>query len=214
MKNIAFFILIILGSHQINAQDSLKIERYKMEAGIYIPLDNLADKIGVSSQIGFWYRRPIKYNDILEIGFNMVVPNVRNNFNYKSNDSIYSVKSKGINLFVGCRINKHYYFLTNASDQYLEWISSIGLHFFSFEDKENPGDNSGYYTNEKGEKIYRIDTNTKSLMCVGIEQGFGFNFKQFGLKTLYRFTPYNWFTHKIEKGFGMSALSISVTYGF
>ena len=169
MKKLNLVIIIFL-SLNINAQefvkDTTKYKRFKIESGMFIPLGNLKDKIGVSCQTSFWYRTRIDHNDMMDFGINVIVPNVENSFAFQGKDSIYILKAKGITIMIGCRMNKHYPVTIFNKKNNIEWSSTFGGSFFSFEDKESPEDESGFYTDENGNQVYRIDTNTKALSCI------------------------------------------------
>ncbi|MGV3698120.1 hypothetical protein [Flavobacterium sp.] len=214
MKNL--IVLIVFGLNlSLNAQefakDTTKYQRIKIASGIFIPVGNLKDKIGVSSQTSIWYRTRIDHNDMMDLGLNIVVPNARNSFAYQGNDSIYNVKTKGLSFMIGCRMNKNYPVTIFNKKNNFEWSSSFGASFFSFEDKENPGDESGFYTDGNGTRIYRIDTNTKALSCFYLGQGIGVSYSKFGFHLEYSYTPYDLFSKRIEKGFGSSSLTMSLS---
>lgn len=114
----------------------------------------------------------------------------------------------------GCRMNKLYPVELFHKKTTFEWSSSLGVSFFAFEDKENPEDSSGYSTNSNGEKVYNIDTNTKDLTCLFIAQGIGLNAQKYGVQMTYSFTPYSWFSKRIDSDFGNSSLSLSIYYKF
>lgn len=214
MKKLIVIITVFL-SLSSNAQefvkDTTKYARFKVESGMFIPMGSLKDKIGVSSQTSFWYRTRIEHNDMMDFGINIIVPNVENSFAYQGKDSIYIVKAKGVTIMVGFRMNKNYPVTIFNRKNNFEWSSTFGGSFFSFEDKENPEDESGYYTDENGNEIYRIDTNTKALSCVYLAQGIGLSSNRFGLHIDYNYTPYDLFSKRIEKGFGNSSLTMSLS---
>lgn len=212
MKKLILIAIVFLQSN-VNAQglvkDTIKYKRFKIESGVVIPLGNLKDKIGVSNQIGFWYRTRIEHNDIMDLGMNIVLPNVENSFKYKGNDSIFNVKAKGITIMIGCRMNKSYPLNIFNKKRTFEWRSTFGASFFSFEDKENPEDESGFYTDENGNQYYRIDTNTKTLSCFYLAQGIGLSSNKLGFHIDFNYTPYDLFSKRIEKGFGNCSLTTS-----
>lgn len=213
MKKVVIIILFLLCNY-VTAQefviDSTQFEHNKFEAGYFFPLGNLKTKIGISDQYGFWYRSRIEHNDLLDVGCNIIIPNIKNTFVYQGQDSIFNVKAKGITIMIGCRVNKLYPIVNKKA--ILEWSSGFGASFFSFEDKEHPEDTSGYYEDEDGNKSYHIDTNTKSLNSLYVSQGIVLTSKKIGVQINYNFIPYNWFTKRIENDFGKSSLSLFLSY--
>ena len=212
--NIILIFICISSNAQEFVKDTTKYERYKFETGILIPLGNLQSKIDVSQQYGFWYRTRIEHNDLLDLGFNIVVPTIKNSFVYRGKDSVFNVKPKGISVMVAFRMNKLYGFTIFQKSATIEWSSTFGASFFSFEDKENPEDESGYYTDENGNLTYRIDTNTKALSCLYAAQGVSITSNRIGIQVIYNFTPYNWFSKSIYNDFGKSSLSLQFSYKF
>lgn len=212
MKKI-LIILLIFKVLNLNSQpvlkDSTTMNRFKFEAGFVVPIGNLKEKIGVSQIYNFSYSIKIEKNDILDIGISVIVPKVENAFNFTENDSVYSVKNKAVNVMFGCKIHKQYFINKNTS---FEWISGLGVSIFSFEDKINPQDDSGYYIDENGERKYRIDTNTKGLTAMYIAQGVGFNYNNVGVECMYNFAPYYWFQKKIDPDFGNSSLCLNLYF--
>ncbi|WP_310555007.1 hypothetical protein [Flavobacterium sp.] len=223
-KLFILFLIFVYGN--IEAQefkiDSTKYERFKIEYGMLIPLGNLKEKFETSHEIGFWYRTRIAHNDLLDIGFNLNLPSSPKRFNYYGKDSIFRVKTKGLNGMFGFRMNKLYKLNQNIA---LEWRSSIGYHFFIFDDlenrlydKKNPPSQAEIdkqiEEDRKNNVIRTKNTYSKALSSLYLGQGFTLNYKQIGLQCNYNFTPYNWFSKKIDGHFGNSSLSISTFYKF
>lgn len=213
MKNklIIMLLFAVINSKAQNLKnDTTAVDRYNFEAGVFVPMGNLKEKIGLSQIYSFYYSKRIEHKDILDLGFSIIVPKVENAFNYRENDSVYRVKSRGVNIMLACRIQKQY----AVKNIKIQWISILGLSFFNFEDKINPQDDSGYYTNNSGQNEYRYDTNIKGLTSFFIGQGIGFKYKKIGFSASYNFTPYYWFQKKIDPNFGNSSLIFSVSYNF
>lgn len=81
-----------------------------------------------------------------------------------------------------------------------------------FTDKERLNVKPTWETDENGNKTYNLNSDVKSLTSVYLAQGFGITRKKFGVSAYYNFTPYNWFSKRIEKNFGNSSLSIALIY--
>lgn len=211
MKKVLVIIVLLLQIMATAQEEPSKFEHFKLEAGVLVPLGNLKSKIGLSQQYGFWYRTRMEHNDLLDLGFNLVVPTIRNSFEYQGKDSIFHVKPKGLTIMVGCRMNKLYHISLLRNKATIEWSSTFGGSFLSFEDKENPEDTSGYYLDGNGNYSYHIDTNTKALSCIYAAQGVSVTCKNIGFQINYNFTPYTWFTKRIENDFGRSSLSLQLS---
>jgi hypothetical protein len=207
--SILFLTQIVVAQEFV--KDTTKYQRFKIELGMFIPVGNLRDKIGVSNQASFWYRTRIEHNDMMDFGINFIVPNVENSFVYKGKDSIYNVKAKGLSIMLGCRMNKNYQVTIFNRKKTLEWSSTFGGSFFSFEDKENPEYDGGWHTDENGSHVYKIDTNTRALSCIYLAQGIGLSSNRLGIHIDYNYTPYDLFSKRIEKGFGNSSLTMSLS---
>lgn len=208
-------IICFLNSFSQEKQiNNSKFKHYKFETGILIPIDNLKSKIGVSSQFGFWYRKLQENNDILDLGFQITIPNVKDNFAFKGEDSIFQVKAKGFEFKLGTRMNKLYSINSNKKETVLEWSSGFGLSVFMFEDKENPEDSSGYKIDKNGNRVYVIDTNTKGLTSLYLSQGLSFTSTNWGINLIYNFVPYHWFSKRIDSDFGKSSLSFNTSFKF
>lgn len=221
-----FILFLIFVYTKITAQDfkidSTKYERFKIEYGMLIPLGNLKEKFETSHEIGFWYRSRIAHNDLLDIGFSLNLPFNPKRFNFYGNDSTFRVKTKGLNGMFGFRMNKLYKLNQKIT---LEWKSSIGYNFFIFDDlenrlydKKNPTSQAEVdKQNEEDRKnkvIRTKNTYSKALSSLYLGQGFSLNYKQIDLQCNYNFTPYNWFSKRIDDSFGNSSMSISTFYKF
>lgn len=211
---IVSFIFNWASNAQSKSIDSLKMKHFKFETGILIPLDNLKSKIGVSTVFGFWYRNRFENNDLLDLGLQISIPNVKNSFEFKGKDSTFQVRAKGFEFKLGTRVNKVYNLNLTSKKTNLEWSSGFGVSVFMFEDKENPEDSSGYFTDKDGKRSYNVDTNTKGLTSLYLSQGIGFTTQNFGFNLVYNFIPYNWFSKRIESDFGKSSLFVTSSFNF
>jgi hypothetical protein len=228
MKKLILLFLIFIFSKTQSQDfkiDSTKYERYKIEFGMLIPLGNLKEKFETSPEVGFWYRTRIAHNDLLDFGIKLNLPSNPKRFNYYGKDSIFQVKPKGVNGMIGLKINKLYNLKLLNSQITLEWSSSIGYSFFVFDDiegrlyyKKNPPTQTeidAQNEDDKKNNTYRINnTYTKALSSLYLGQGITINYKYFGLQCQYNFTPYNWFSKRIDTDFGNSSLSLGAFYKF
>jgi hypothetical protein len=210
---VTIFLLIIFTQMQaqIYEIDSVKIDRFRIEAGLFVPVGNLSNKMDVSKEIGVYYRIKAAHKDIVDVGFKGYFPEGSKEFTYYGRDSIYATRSKSFGFIALTKINKHYNFSLFKKEIIVEWTSGIGFNFLFFEDKESPENTSGTRINEDGNSETIIDTNSKALMSPFLSQSFGFTRKRIGFSVQYDFMPYNWFTKRIESSFGNSAFSLFVS---
>lgn len=198
--------------------DTTRYKRCKIEYGMLIPLGNLKTKFETSHELGFWFRTRIAHNDMMDFGLRLNIPSNPKEFNYQGNDSIFKLKTKGLNGVLGIRMNKIVHLNKDIS---LEWSTSIGYGFFIFDDlegrlydKRNPPSQAEIdRQNEEDRKNNTIrikNTYSKALSSLYLGQGITFNYKQIGMHCNYNFIPYNWFSNRIEADFGASSLSINV----
>ena len=212
-----FFLLLIFIS-KVGAQeydiDTTRYKRCKIEYGMLIPLGNLKTKFETSHELGFWFRTRIAHNDMMDFGFRLNLPSNPKEFNYQGNDSIFKLKTKGLNGVVGIRMNKIVHLNKDIS---LEWSTSIGYCFFIFDDlegrlydKRNPPSPEQIENDKKNKALFSSDNYSKALSSLYLGQGFTLNYKLVGLHCNYNFTPYSWFLNRIDKDFGASSLSINL----
>jgi len=84
-------------------------EHFIGEAGVRVPLGNLADKIGTSPEFGLWYRcRMDESVDMVDIGVSISIPGNTREFDYTTPDSLYRTKAKGVCGMIGIRPTKVY----------------------------------------------------------------------------------------------------------
>ncbi len=221
-----FLIFIFSKTHSQDFKiDSTKYERFKIEYGMLIPIGNLKEKFETSHEVGFWYRTRIAHNDLMDFGIKLNLLSNPKKFNYNGNDSIFQVKPKGLNGMIGLKMNKLHDLKFLNSKITLEWSSSIGYSFFVFDDvegrlydKNNPPTQAEIEAqNEEDRKnnTYRIkNTYTKALSSLYLGQGITINYKYFGLQCQYNFTPYSWFSKRIDSDFGNSSISLGAFYKF
>lgn len=211
MKKYYLLICLSLFGIEIIAQET-KIERVKIETGIQIPLGNLANKHELSEELGVYYRTKLPFDDILDLGVKFYFPNEKYDFTYFAEDSTYSTKVKDFNFTILGKVNKHYNFNLLKKEFVLEWTSGFGFNFLMFTDKEKLDKKPTWETDENGNKVWNVNSDAKSLTSICLSQGIGINRKKFGVSAYYIFTPYNWFSKRIEKSFGNSSMSFVLIY--
>lgn len=202
----------MLALNLLIAQNETKFKRFSFETGVFIPINNLNTKLDVSPQFGFWYLTKVDHDDVLELGFLVTIPQGKEKFNWTGEDSIYQVKAKDIEFKVGAKMNKIYNTRRFIKSSSFAWTSGFGVSVLAFEDKENPNNDTGTYTNEKGEKYSVIDWNLKGLTSFYLSQGIGLQTNRFEVNLNYYYVPYNYFSDKIESDFGAHSLSFTMHY--
>ncbi len=215
MKKIIHILILLFCLPMVAQQfeiDSTKIERIRVEGGLFVPLGNLCNKMGVSKEIGVYYRLKMPHNDMADLGFKFYFPENNQDFTYYGRDSTYLTQSKSFGIMALMKINKEYSFHVFTKEVTFEYTSGFGINFFLFDNKEMKNTGTETYTDENGNLVYKINTDLKALMSPLVSQGFGFSRKKIGLHFQYNFTPYNWFSKRIEKSFGNSSFSLGINY--
>lgn len=208
--------ILLLFCYPILAQeypiDSLKTEKIRLEAGLFVPLGSLSNKMGISKEFGIYYRLKMPHNDIADLGFKFYFPEDNKDFTYYDRDSTYTTRSKSFGLIALTKINKHFQINIFEKEYIVEYSSGIGFNFFLFDNKVM--DESGWETNtdDDGNNSYKLNTDLKALMSPYFSQSIGVSRKQLGLSLQYNFMPFNWFSKRIEGGFGNSGASIVFIY--
>lgn len=213
MKKLIYTIIVLFCLPMVAQQyemDSTKMERIRVEGGLFVPLGNLSNKMGVSKEIGVYYRLKMPHNDIADLGFKFYFPENNKDFTYYGRDSTYVTQSKSFGLIALMKINKQYEFHVFNKEFTFEYASGYGINFFVFDNKEIENKGTESYTDENGNLVYKITTDLKALMSPLLSQGIGFTRKRLGVHFYYNFTPYNWFSKRIEKNFGNSSFSVGL----
>lgn len=211
MKKYILCLVLFLIAHLTFSQHQ-EFNKFNVETGVQIPLGNLSKKFAFSEEIGFYYRTKIAFDDVFNVGIKFNFPNKNTEFAYYATDSIYQTKLKDINITVLGKVDKQYDFKILNNSFVFEWTSGFGFSFLLFDDKEIVNKKPNWQTDENGEKTLNINSDAKSLTSVFISQGIGITRKKIGISANYNFTPYNWFSKRIEKSFGNSSLSFVLTY--
>lgn len=192
--------------------DSTRIERIRVEGGLFVPLGNLSNKMGVSKEIGVYYRFKMPHNDIADLGFKFYFPENNQDFTYYGRDSTYVTQSKSFGLIALMKINKQYPIIVFNNEINFEYSSGIGINFFLFDNQEMKEKGWETITDEDGNKSYKLNTDIKALMSPYFSQSIGLSKKRIGIGFQYNFIPFNWFTKRIEGSFGNSGFSVLLSY--
>lgn len=203
MKKI-IIITLLFGTLISSAQG---YERFIGEAGMRVPLGNLADKIGPSPEFGLWFRsRMDESDDVLDIGISISIPGTAHEFDYTTPDSLYRTKAKGVCGMIGIRPTKVY---TVGFDLSLEWVSTFGYAFMMYDDKE------ARYKHRAFPEEFEDSDNTsfiKAFSTFHIGQGVRLNYANVGVQVHYSYTPYGLLTDYVPQNFGSHSLSFGVIY--
>lgn len=211
MKKCQVIVLVLWVIEPLFSQE-INFKKFKIETGVQMPMGNLADKIGLSEELGLYYRMQSSFDDIVDLGFKINFLNHTNGFTYFDRDTIYQTNSKDVNLSFLTKVNKHYDVKFLNKDFKIEWINGFGFNFLLFDDKERLNNEIYSYTDDDGNLIIDINNDIKSLISPYFSQGIGIHKGSFGISVNYIFTPYNWLSKRIEKNFGNSSISYLITY--
>lgn len=206
------FLFIGFKGYMQSVKDTISGHHFKAEYGLVFPVGNLSQKIGIGHQIGFWYCKKIQHGDVLDLGVTLTLPKIEDKFKFQGKDSVFMVYSQKIHVQLASRFNKYFDGKQSQNKIRLVWSTSYGVSFFCFEDLENPEKSIKFYTDENGTKVLKMDTNTKALTSIYFGQGFGITSKRLGLQLSYNFTPYSWFSKKIDTNFGNSSIGLQIQY--
>jgi len=203
-----FILLTVAFCLAANAQqtvtDTTVYERIIIEAGVRVPLDKMADKMGPSPEFGLWFRSRLRNTDLFDVGVTVFVPTNRRGFEYTDANLTYTVKPTGVSGMAGVRINKLYNLGGSHYKKSVEWSTTGGYAFFVYNDKQfRPGNGR--------EADYSL-TYAKAFSTFSVGQGLKFTVDNVGLQLHYNYTPYGLFSDHVPDNFGSHSLSIGVFY--
>ena len=180
-----------------------KNENVSFEPGLRLPVGSLAYVMGASPELGIWVRGKINDDNYLDIGGSAFAVEEKNEFMYTSRGETYGVKLKGAGGTAGFRLAKLYDLSSGKYKTGLEWLSTFGYAFLTYEDK---------YTieNNQGESFEKTDLKAFHTFTLG--QGFRFTVDNVGLQVNYNYSPYGQFNSHVSSGFGAHSLSAGVIY--
>ncbi len=199
---VSLLLASLIGSAQVRPFLS-PTERVYVEAGGYIPLDGLKDKIQPSVNFGFWYRAVHFERESLEIGFNLTVPESVGNFEYIHRDSIFNNRIRGLGGTIGIRYSARMDFFESPTTG-IEWYSTLGYGFLTYRSQfVGYADSSIPVEKERYSKVF-------STTSIGLGvRGF---YKNVGIQAGYQWTPYSWFYKELPRDFGSGALLVGIVY--
>ena len=210
-KTIALCLLsfCLHANAQLMATDTTYYPKCIIEEGLHIPLGRLADKIGPSPEIGLWRRNRIVNNDMLDVGFTLYMPMQKKEFDYKTPDSVYRVKAKGVSGMVGVRMCKIYTIGGKSVPKKMEWVSSFGYAFFIYHDKEAQHLHETYPEDYKDSKN---SSYTKAFSTFHIGQGIRVDIANVAVQLHYNYTPYGLLTTSVPNNFGSHSLTAGLLF--
>jgi hypothetical protein len=197
-------IFCTIANAQQPVKDSVNYERFIAEAGIRIPLDKLANKIGPSPEFGLWFRSRMRNNDMIDLGFTLYAPTNRREFNYIGDNENYMVKPALVSGMVGVRFNKLYKLAGNRFTKTIEWSSTAGYAFFMY--------NSEIYNVSAGRQNAENNNVAKALSTFQIGQGIKININNVGLQLHYNYTPYGLLSNHVADDFGAHSITFGMLY--
>lgn len=176
---------------------------FVIEIGSRIPIGSLADKIGISPELGFWVRSNINKDKILDFGFSAAMLSETKPFDYREDGINYKGKPLGAAGMVGFRLARVYDLGIDKYTSNFEWVTSFGYAFFMHETRYIPlGEQN--LTGEKSE--------VRGFSAPHLGQGMRFTIDNLGLYASYNYTPYGYFSRHIDTNFGAHSLSVGIVY--
>lgn len=205
----AYFALIIfafclMANAQQTLTDTTFYERIIIEAGLKIPISNLADKIGPSPEFGLWYRTSMPNNDMIDAGFTLYMPTNRREFDYKDEAEVYIVKPAGVSGMVGVRFNKLYSLGGAKYKKSMEWSTTGGYAFFMYNNKD--------FVTGNGRTGDVVQTYAKALSTFQISQGLKYTINNMGVQLQYNYTPFSLFSDHVPDNFGSHSFTLGLCY--
>ena len=182
-----------------NVNDLRYYERVSIEAGLRLPFGELADKVGVSPEVGLWFRTRLRNDDMLDIGGTVCIPSNIKEFDYQSHGEMYKVSPAGVSGMAGVRFSKVYKLNSDRYKKSTEWLSSFGYAYFMYRDRyalNTPAENNSH----------------KALSTFHIGQGLRLNVDNVGFQVNYSYTPYGQFSSHVPQSFGAHSLSVGIVY--
>ena len=221
MKNL-LILLVLLGSAVAHAQDvfrdstmtdSTSYHRFVAEAGLRVPLGNLADKTGPSAEFGVWWCTRIAHNDMMDWGFSLYIPQNPQDFTYRFRGAEYTTKAIGMSGMVGVRFCKVYSLGARSS---IEWVSSYGYAFFTYYDEakdQAEATQPGRKTmQDDNTQTIEIDSYGRAFSTFHVGQGVRLNVGRVSIYGSYNFTPYGLLSSYVPDNFGSHSISASVQF--
>ncbi|OIQ21321.1 MAG: hypothetical protein BM557_03455 [Flavobacterium sp. MedPE-SWcel] len=174
-----------------------------IESGVRIPLGKLADKIGVSPELGFWWRHFIEENEMLDWGFSGYIYSNARAFDYRDTGASNKAKPIGMGGMTAFRLTKIYNLGRGKYKTDLEWVSTFGYSFFMYEDEYRP------FNEVRPEDE---DSRVRGLSAPVVGQGVRFTIENLGLYVNYNYSPYGKFSSHVEDDFGSHSLNLGIIY--
>ncbi|KOS07761.1 hypothetical protein AM493_18170 [Flavobacterium akiainvivens] len=222
MKKILIF-LILLAVSPVHAQQNRGIERdstitdttryarFVAEAGVRIPLGRMKEKYGTSAEFGAWWRTRVAYNDMLDLGFSLYIPQNPQEFTYTYRGEALPTNAIGVSGMVGMRFCNVYVLGGKTS---LEWVSSYGYAFFTYYDEYR----DRHYTDppvtpaedEENENTVDLfgESYARALSTFHIGQGVRLHVGRVSFYAAYNFAPYGFFSNNVPDNFGSHSVSV------
>ncbi len=174
-------------------------ERFIMEAGMRIPMDNLGDKTGASPEFGMWVRSRLRNENMLDIGGTVSAASDVHDFDYSGHDTTYKVSPSGVSGMAGFRLAKVYPLKGGNYKQSIELMPSFGYAFFMYRDR--------YVVNG-----HTMNDGLKLLNTFHAGLGLRFTIDNLGFQANYNYTPYGQFSRHVPTNFGAQSFSLSLIY--
>lgn len=197
--------IIEVSGRQIKNEKS-DIGIFKIEAGVWIPLGNLSNKIAISPNFGVWWGGSLRNhkNFRIDMGSSIFFPQRPKEFEYLLPDSVFTAKIKSVSGVLGFQLTKTKQLSNNFMVNYFDLVSGIGIGFYQTGDskpKTNPKDEDDYY-----------NVDTIHLSCGVTLRKTVFKGRSIGIALRYNFTPPRLFQSNVREGFGNSSITTSLQF--
>ena len=179
---------------------------FKLEAGVWAPIGNLGNTMGLSPNFSIWWGVPFRNhrNFRIDMGTSVFVPQNMEEFEYLLPDSVFTTKIKSVSGVLGLQLTKTNKVSNSIAMDYFDFVTGIGIGFFQTGDekpKANPKDEDDWYS---------IDT--IHLSCGVTLRKIVFKRKSIGIAFRYNFTPPRLFQSNVQEGFGNSSITTSLQF--
>jgi len=217
------FSFFLVGFLNANAQDVSVYDQkrafYKVSPGLWIPIGKLQKTFNNSPMLGFAVEVHDEYYR-MEFSVDFIIINKHQSFEYADADTSF-VTGEQLNIeSIGLKIGKLTKMRPNV---FFEKSLGIGYSFLSTGVKSVKPDCVGFVDpdgwhivdkNCGGENKYKNYYIESFYLSAGLGlQKAIFKRRILSVHAGYRFTPYSWFKN-VDKSFGNSALSTSISFGF
>ena len=168
---------------------------WRIDAGAFIPLDNLKNTLGVSPHLGLYFGFPLTERYRIDLGMSIFIPANRKELEYfLPNETLSGKPDFGGTMGI--------------------WASRIDLLKNCWAIDSRFGTGLGFFGTNIANPKSKYDGDTYGTKTIFLNVGTGVRKGNVGLSFNYFFVPYNAFGKKFKANFGSQYLTISTYYTF